>query len=262
MGRGEIRSQADVQRLFQAIVPDLVAAFTELANDPSLAPSALSSVAAKGGGNSSSVGCPEDGTINVNLDTGEAVLTNCTARGVTISGSVMLFISPGPPFHQANFSGTLMVSGTFTGTIQVVTALIQWTDPATDDNTFWDVTVILDGMQVTVSSGDTGSGDACAEYEPPGGPGSVPPGGQCDDGSDCQSNSCRDPIENPTEGCTCRNLRGTDCSSCIGVNAAPEGFPSNAAVECTDAGDFSCDCVTQSGETLPFYPSGAGECFY
>jgi hypothetical protein len=260
---GEVRGQADVQRLFQSIMPDLVAAFTELAKDSSLAPSTVSSGVAKGGGNSSTVNCPGGGTLTVDLVTGSATLTDCAASGVTISASLFLFVSTfDAPSYQAQFSGNLMVSGSFNGNIQVLSANIQWTDPATDENTFWDVQVQIEDKIYFASGGGSGNGSMCAQYDPPGGPGSVPPSGPCDDDGDCQSDSCRDPIENPSEGCTCRNLNSTDCSSCIGVNAAPPGAPSNTAVECAEGVDpFSCDCLTESGETLPFYPS-ASECFY
>jgi len=90
----------------------------------------------------------------------------------------------------------------------------------------------------------------------------VPPGGPCDDDSDFQANSRRDPIDNPSVGWTCRNLNATDCSSCIGDNAALPGAPANTAVECTGVDDaFSCSCLTQSDETLTFDPS-ASEGFY
>lgn len=260
---GEIRGQADVQSLFESIVPDLVAAFTELADELSFAPSTASSAVTKGGGNSSTVNCPQGGTLSVDLVTGGATLTECGVQGVVISASLFLFVSNfDAPRYQASFSGILQISGSFNGTVEVLSANIQWTDPATDENTFWDVQVEVEDKIYFASGGGAGNGSMCAQYDPPDGPGSVPPGGLCDDDSDCQSSSCRDPIENPEEGCTCRNLNSTDCSSCIGVNAAPPGAPSNTAVECAEGVDpFSCDCVTQSGETLTFYPS-AFECFY
>ena len=260
---GELNSQDDVQRLFQAVVPDLVEALTELANDQFSAALGFSSSGDKGGGSSSSVPCPGGGTLSVNLATGQATLTNCSAGGVTISATLLLFVDGTlAPSYQANFSGPLTVSGTFNGTVEVTDALIQWIDPATDANTYWDVTVLLNGQSFTVTSGDSGNGmGTCPAFDPPEGPGSGPPGAPCDDDSDCQANSCRDPISNPDEGCTCRNLRGADCSQCIGVNAAPFDLPPNRATSCTDVGDFTCSCLTESGETLDFFPS-AQECFF
>lgn len=53
-----------------------------------------------------------------------------------------------------------------------------------------------------------------------------------------------------------------ECGECVGQNAAPEGFPTNRAVECPGSPvDFGCSCLTESGETLTFYLSGAG-CIY
>lgn len=259
---GEVSSQADVQRLFQTIVPDLVAAFTELANDSSLAPSTLPVGASKGGSNSSTVNCPGGGTLTVDLTTGNATLTDCATSGVILSASLFLYVSGfDAPSYNASFSGTLLISGSFNGTVEVLSASIQWTDPATEANTYWDVQVQVEGAIYFASSAGSGNGGLCEPYDPPEGPGTVPPGGPCDDDSDCQAYSCRDPIDNPSEGCTCRNLSSTDCSSCLGVNAAGPGEPSNAAVECTAGDDaFSCSCRTESGETLTFYPS-ASECY-
>jgi hypothetical protein len=158
---GEIDSQEDVQGLFEDIVPDLVAAFGDLANQQSLA--ALSSSASKGGGNSI-VQCPGGGTLSVNRDTGEATLTNCSVGGEIISGTLVLVVtSDSPPMYRAEFSGTFMVSGTYTGEVEVVSATIEWTEPATETNTSWDVTVLLNGEEVTVSSDDgNGGGDVAA----------------------------------------------------------------------------------------------------
>jgi hypothetical protein len=172
----EIRSQDDVRRFFQAVMPELVAVFTELANQQSLAASALST---KGGGGST-IPCPDGGSVNVDTSSGQASLINCSARGIVINATLALFVQPtGPSSYQADFNGILMVSGTFTGTIEVVQALIQWTDPATDANTYWEVTVLLDGQPVTVTSGDSGGNgggnrtDNACEWDRPGEAGEV-----------------------------------------------------------------------------------------
>jgi len=127
---GEINSQEDVQGLFEAVMPDLVAALTELANSQSSA--ALSSSTDKGGGSpSSTVQCPGGGTLSVNVDTGRATLTSCSAGGVIISASLELAVTYTGFLYQATFSGTLMVSGSFSGTVEVVMAFISWSDPLT-----------------------------------------------------------------------------------------------------------------------------------
>ena len=57
-------------------------------------------------------------------------------------------------------------------------------------------------------------------------------------------------------------MNGGSCDSCIGVNAAPANFPTNNAVSCQGPVDqYTCNCLTESGEELPFYLSGAG-CLY
>jgi hypothetical protein len=73
-GGGEIRGQDDVQRFFSALMPDLVAVLTELANDPSLVPSALSSKTDKANG-TSTVQCTDGGSISVDTTTGQATAT-------------------------------------------------------------------------------------------------------------------------------------------------------------------------------------------
>lgn len=258
---GEINSEADVRRLFEAIVPDLVAAFTELANQPSFAGPAGSSGRKQGDGTTSTVPCPGGGTLVVDLVTGQATLTSCSAGGVTITASLALFVSLIPPSsYEANFNGTLTVSGSFNGTITVNQASIQWTDPASVDNTFWQATVTVNELVYIVSSADSGNGTLdCSPYDPPEGPNSGPPGAPCDEDGDCQANSCRDPMDNPSEGCTCRNLdSGGDCNECIGVNAGPDNDP-NPATQCEPGTDaFACTCLTQNGETVTLYLSGVG----
>ncbi len=210
---GEINSQEDVQRLFAAIVPDLVEAFTELASQLSFAVS--SSSIDKQANGTSSVQCPGGGVLNVDLVTGAATLTDCSAGGVTISAQLQLVVSPLPPSsYEAFFNGTLMVSGSFNGTVVVNQALIQWTDPATVENTFWQVTVTVNEQTFIVSSADSGG-----------------------------------------------NGGGGSCDECIGVNAAPPGAPPNPATQCEGPVDFACTCLTQSGETLPFFLSAVG-CIY
>jgi hypothetical protein len=255
----EVNSQEDVQQLFQAVMPDLVAALTALANS---SPATLSSSTDKGGGSSSTVDCPGGGTLTVDVDTGRASLTNCSAGGVIISADLELSVTFTGFLYEARFSGTLMVSGSFTGTVEVVMAFIQWSDPPNDATTYWEVTVLLGGRNVTVTSDDSGNVPTeCGPYDDPdGGPGSVPRDGLCDEDSDCESNSCR--LDNPdaTERCTCRPSRGPECDSCIGVDAgAPDDTP-NPAVTCEAADEFSCSCETQNGETHLFYPS-AEECY-
>jgi len=267
---GEIRSEADVQRFFEAVVPDLVEAFTELANDQSFAPSALSSSRDKSA-HISSVPCPGGGTLEVDLNTGQATLTNCSVGGVAISATLALFVFPlpSPPFYGANFNGILMVSGSFTGTVQVNDALIEWTVPPTVATTFWDVTVTVNGQTFTVSSDDPGNGMLeCNEPDPVEGPGSVPRDGPCDQDSDCQSDSCRDPTNpDPSERCTCGGGGSScpeppGCNQCIGVNAAPINLPPNLAICCADRGDFTCSCLTESDELLDFFLSSGGMCVF
>jgi hypothetical protein len=163
IGEPEIRSQDDVQRFFEAVMPELVAVFTELASQQFAASASLS----KGGGGGSTVPCPEGGSLEVDTSTGVATLVNCTAQGGVINATLALFVEPtGPSSYTATFSGTLMVTGSFVGTIAVTQASIRWLDPATLEDTCWDVTVLLNGSEESVQCEDCscrggGSGEAC-----------------------------------------------------------------------------------------------------
>ncbi|TFH26889.1 MAG: hypothetical protein E4H00_10065 [Myxococcales bacterium] len=231
---GELTSQQDVQQLFQTIMPDLIEALTDLAGElPSSA-----STTEKGGSATSTVSCPGGGSLGVNLNTGQATLTNCSAGGVTISASLVLSVFSTQGFYTANFRGILMVSGSFTGTVEVTDALIQWTVPANLAATYWQVTVLVNGQIYTLSSGQ-GALD-CPPYAPltP-----EPGNGPCDDDSDCQSFSCRNPAENPEEGCTCRHPNTGECPV---VDVTPGSVEFQGA--CDDNGDcsqgFPCiDCI-------------------
>ncbi|MDH3656429.1 MAG: hypothetical protein OEN21_19385 [Myxococcales bacterium] len=151
---GEIQSQQDVSNFFQAVAPELIALFNQLAAQQSAGVTAFSTK------QSSSVSCPGGGSLDVDTSTGQATLTDCSARGIIINADLALLVEPiGVSSYQANFNGILMVSGTFTGTIQVMRALIQWTDPATEDNTYWEVMVLLNSQPVTVTSADSGGGE-------------------------------------------------------------------------------------------------------
>jgi len=203
----------------------------------------------------------------VNLITGLATLTNCVAGGVTISASLTLNVFPIPPSsYQASFWGTLTVSGSFNGTVEVDYANIYWDDPATVANTIWDVTVIANGQTFMVAGGGTGSNQipGCSDLGPASGAASVPRGGACDQDTDCQEGSCRDPERNPEEGCTCGQTGGGsntgDCDQCIGTNAGPSDAP-NLTTQCQGPVDFECTCQTQSGETVTVYLSATG-CYF
>ena len=178
---GEIDSQADVQALFEAVVPDLVDAFTELANQQSLAASMFPSSNDKGGGSTSSVPCPGGGTLEVDTGTGQAMLVNCGAGGLTLSASLALFVVPtGPSSYQASFNGPLMVTGSLNGSVDVVQASVQWTVPATESNS-------CRGPELDSQFGCTCrdlAGEDCTPVRVV--PGTVEFGGACDDQEDCQ----------------------------------------------------------------------------
>lgn len=159
-GSPEIRSEQDVKRFFDAVMPQLVAAFTELANELSQSGSAFSTK--QNGAATVTVACPQGGSLGVDPNTGEATLTDCGAAGVVINATLFLFVEPTvPSSYQATFSGVLVVTGSFNGTVEVLQASVRWTDPVSEDTTFWEVTVLVGNETVTVMSGEIPTGAAC-----------------------------------------------------------------------------------------------------
>ena len=151
-GGGEIRSEADLQRLFEAIMPDLVEVLTELADSQFAAPKAEGD---------SSVDCPGGGELNVNINTGFTTLVECSVGGVTLSSTLAISVQPiGPSSYEAYFfNGLVTVSGSYTGTFEVVDAIIQWSVPATVANIVWSVTVRIGEQYFFASSEDSGGGE-------------------------------------------------------------------------------------------------------
>lgn len=150
---GEIQSQEDVSNLFQAVAPELIELFNELADQQTPSNAAFATK------QSSSISCPDGGSLVVDTTSGQANLNDCSARGIIINATLFLGVLPtGPSSYQAVFSGTMVVSGAFTGTIEVLGAIIEWTDPATEDNTFWEVSVLVNSQTFTVTSAGSGGG--------------------------------------------------------------------------------------------------------
>jgi len=239
-GGGEIRGPADVQRFFEAIVPELIEAFTAVANE---LPSELSPSTDKSS-HILSIQCPGGGgTLEVNLVEMQTTLTACSVGGVTISASLFLFVNDfGMSMYSANFSGPLMVTGTFTGTVMVEDAFISWTAPATVDNTFWQVVGTVNGQQFAASSaGGGGGGGSCPVVDVPFNSGARD--APCDDDSDCQS-TCRGSNDDPLEACTCRPP--DDGGSCPVINVDPGsiGFGGDCDDNADCEGGLPCiDCV-------------------
>jgi hypothetical protein len=105
-------------------------------------------------------------------------------------------------------------------------------------------------------------------------------GSACEFGSDCESGICDNDEKEASCECLPEGTGGTggmggggsggmgtggsggsgsgECDQCIGVNAAPPSAPPNTATECEGPVGFRCSCVTESGETLPFFLSATG----
>lgn len=154
---GEINSQQDAQAFFEAVMPDLVIAFTELSEQ-------LTTFAEKQGG-PATVECPEGGSILYDGIVGQAVFAACGIQGASISGELQAFITPISAMrYQGSFSGPLSVGGAFVGQLDVLQGSAEWNNPPTNDTTTWQATVMVGAETFNVSSGGgsaSGECDAC-----------------------------------------------------------------------------------------------------
>ena len=231
-GGGEIRSQADVQQFFNAVMPELIDAFTELANRQLGAPSALTT---KGGDFVESVPCPGGGTLDVNTVDGNANLNDCSAQGIVINGNLFLFVQPfGDGTYQASFSGPLNITGTFTGMVEVLNAIVQWSDPPTEETTYWEVTVMVGEFVFIVTSGGSVDDGECVERF-----GTAPGFMLCADlGDSCEFYA----LLNES---TCDALCAGFGSTCVAsYSDANDGCTAEQLQDCNDeAGDRICVCT-------------------
>ena len=153
---GSIDSPEAAQQFFEAVMPQLIAVFTDVANQ--LAGS-FPSETTKQNGDVVSTSCPEGGSVEINLMTGVTNVANCGAEGVVLNGNLFVFVSPpfedtftGDTFYNASFSGPLEVSGAYQGMINIDSGFADWTDPLREDSTFWNVSASIGGELVYLSS--------------------------------------------------------------------------------------------------------------
>jgi hypothetical protein len=73
-----------------------------------------------------------------------------------VTGSLSVLLYGTPPSYGVNLEGgSLTLSGVASGTITIVSGMIQWTNPATDANTYWELTVSVGGTTYCAWSGGT-----------------------------------------------------------------------------------------------------------
>ena len=153
---GTIDSPEAAQQFFEAVMPSLIAVFTDVADQ--LAGS-FASEADKQMGEVASAQCPDGGSVEINLFSGMTNVTDCAADGAVLNGTLFVFVSPpfedsftGDTFYSASFSGPLEVSGAYQGAINIDSGFADWTDPFRVESTFWSVSASIGGELVYLSS--------------------------------------------------------------------------------------------------------------
>lgn len=156
---GTIDSADDVGALMDALAVPMAGVFTNLSNGAVVRadgagarPDLVASLTA-------SASCPGGGTASYASGTPSTVtFAGCVLGGVGLAGSLDVDFYGYPPSYGVNIlGGTLTLSGSASGTITILNGTIQWTNPATDANTYWELTVSVGNTTYCAWSG----GGAC-----------------------------------------------------------------------------------------------------
>lgn len=108
----------------------------------------------------SPVSCPSGGSASYTaVGTTQVTFTNCNPGGVRFSGVRYGWLqSTNATDNMAAIEGgSLTMSGAATGTLSILSGLIQWSVPVTDASTYWQFRATVNGAPVCVWSG----GGAC-----------------------------------------------------------------------------------------------------
>jgi hypothetical protein len=156
---GTIDNAADVEALMDAIAVPMAGVFANLANAALVQTEAATVRSGQLASLTASAACPGGGSASYTSGTpGVAAFTGCVLGGVSVSGSVPVSLFAVPPSYSVNIgAGTLTLGGAASGSIAIVNGTIQWTNPATDANTFWEITASIGSATYCVWSG----GGAC-----------------------------------------------------------------------------------------------------
>jgi hypothetical protein len=156
---GTIDNAADVGALMDALAVPMAGLFTNLSNGAVVRADEASARSDLVASLTASASCPGGGTASyVSGFPSTVTFAACVLGGVGITGTLSVDFYGFPPSYGVNLlGGSLTLSGPATGTITVVNGTIQWTSPATDANTFWELTVSAGGSTYCAWSG----GGAC-----------------------------------------------------------------------------------------------------
>jgi hypothetical protein len=152
---GTIDNAADVAALMDTMAVPMAGVFTNLANGAVVRTDGASARSDLTASLTTSAACPQGGTASYTSGPPSTVtFTACGLGGVVVSGSLsMNFIGQPPSYAVILGNGSLTLSGAASGTITIVSGIINWTNPATDANTYWELNVSVGGTPYCAWSG-------------------------------------------------------------------------------------------------------------
>ena len=152
---GTVDNAADLAALMDAVAVPMAGVFTNLANGAAVRTDAAGARADRAASLTASASCPGGGTATFTSGApSQVTFASCGLGSVAVSGTVYVSFSAYPPSYSAFIDGgSLTLSGAASGTITIVSGMIQWTHPATDANTYWQITVSVGTATLCAWSG-------------------------------------------------------------------------------------------------------------
>jgi hypothetical protein len=155
---GTVDNAADLAAFMDAVAVPMAGVFTNLANGAAVRTDAAGARADRPASLTASASCPGGGTATFTSGApSQVTFASCGLGSVAVSGTLYGGFSAYPPSYSAFIDGgSLTLSGAASGTITIVNGMIQWTHPATDANTYWEITVSVGTATLCAWSGGTG----------------------------------------------------------------------------------------------------------
>lgn len=155
---GTIDNGADLAALMDALAVPMAGVFTNLSSGAVVRNDGASVLSDRNASLTTSAACPGGGTASYTTGSPSvATFTGCSLGGVVVTGSLSATLYGVPPSYGVNLDGgSLTLSGAASGTITIVSGMIQWTNPATDANTYWEINVTVGGASYCAWSGGSG----------------------------------------------------------------------------------------------------------
>lgn len=155
---GTIDNGADLAALMDALAVPMAGVFTNLSSGAVVRNDGASVLSDRNASLTTSAACPGGGTASYTTGSPSvATFTGCSLGGVVVTGSLSATLYGVPPSYGVTLDGgSLTLTGAASGTITIVSGMIQWTNPATDANTYWEINVTVGGASYCAWSGGSG----------------------------------------------------------------------------------------------------------